>query len=105
METVNITFNSHEKYKALLDKGFSEEQAEGIINIFTEITLPNAATKEDVSNCKTDLQKEIIETESRLKKEILEVRHEFKVWVLSGFLMQTFALTGLIFGMLQFFLR
>ena len=101
METVSITFNSHEKYKTLLAKGFSKEQAEGIIEIFSEITLPNAATREDVANSEATLKDEITE----VKEEIIKVKNEFKVWVLSGFLVQTFAFAGLMFGILQFFLK
>lgn len=77
METVNITFNSHEKYKALLTKGFSEEQAEGIIDVFSEITLPNAATREDVTNSKNELKQEVVEFRNELKQEIISLKAEF----------------------------
>lgn len=77
METVNLTFNSHEKFKALLAKGFTEEQAEGIIDVFSEVTLPNAATREDIRKVEVSvagsirkLEVSIVETEGRLTKLI-----------------------------------
>lgn len=70
METVNITFDSHEKYKALLSKGFSEEQAEGIVDIFSNITFNNAVTKEDLRKIEKSIQHEIKDLGSFLKDDL-----------------------------------
>lgn len=84
-QLVEIKFDSHSKYKYLLAKGFSEQQAEGIIEIFSEITFPNAATREDISEvkqsvniAKAELKQEINSVRSELKQEVNSIRSEFK---------------------------
>lgn len=78
MQTVEIKFDSHSKYKALLAKGFTEQQAEGIVEIFTEISLPNAATREDVANAKSEIKQEIADLRAEVKQEIGDLRSEVK---------------------------
>ena len=76
METVNITLDSHEKYKQLLAKGFTEEQAEGIVGLFSEISLPNVATKHDVAILKGDIQNirdQIKDSENSLRQEMKDL--------------------------------
>lgn len=74
-----IIFDTHEAIKLLRKKGFSKEQAEALVEFEKSKDTSQVATKSDIA--------------------------DLKVWVLSGFLVQTIALTGLMFGMLQFFLK
>lgn len=73
-QLVEIKFDSHSKYKALLAKGFSEQQAEGIVEVFSEITLPNAATRADI----IELRQDITLVRQAVEKVELTLRSEFK---------------------------
>lgn len=104
MQTVNITFDSHDKYKALLGKGFTEEQAEGIIGIFSEITLPNAATRDDIKdvkdeirNLETNTKESIKELEASTKTEIQKLKAEIFRFIL----VNNVGLAGLILAIIK----
>jgi len=74
-----ISFDTHQAIKLLRKKGFSQQQAEALIEFEKNKDTSQLTTKNDISN--------------------------LKVWILSGFLVQTITLSGLLFGLLQFFIK
>ena len=97
-ETVNITIDTHSQYKALLAKGFDEQQAEGIISFFSEINIANAATKQDVQN----LHNELTEGLNKMNLKIDQGLANQKIWFLGTAFVQLFAIAGFMLALIQY---
>ena len=57
-----ITIDTHHMVKLLLSRGYTEEQAEGLVEALEAIDYNNVATKQDIK----DLRHELRELEYRL---------------------------------------
>jgi len=55
MQQVSLNLDTHKVFKLLQKKGFSEEQAEGVIATIQEVTLSGVATKQDISDLRQDI--------------------------------------------------
>ncbi len=82
-ESATLNLNTHKVVKLLQDKGYSEEQAEGFIEVIEEITLTGVATKQDLHLLRDELKADIIELRKELKADIIGLRNELKDDVLS----------------------
>ena len=63
-----ITFDTHQFIKHLTKAGFTPEQAEALSEEQVKLIDNNLATKKDIMQLKTDLEKSIEETKSSLIK-------------------------------------
>ena len=72
MQQVSLNLDTHQVFKLLQKKGFSEEQAEGVIATIQEVTLSGVATKQDIS----EVRSEIIEVRNELKQDISDLRQD-----------------------------
>jgi len=58
----------------LRDAGFTEQQAEAQIEVFTEYAQSNLATKQDI----LDLKKAMLDLKRELKQDVLDLKREMK---------------------------
>jgi phosphopantetheine adenylyltransferase len=93
------TFDTHKYIKSLQETGFNEQQAEMLVksllesrdfdlsilatreqvaDLKSELQKDIAATHEQISEVKSDLQKNIAQLDSKLSKEISEVKSELQ---------------------------
>lgn len=67
MELAQFNIDTYKTIRLLQAKGFSEEQAEGVVEALQSIALSGVATKQDINDLR-----------SELKQDINNLRHEFK---------------------------
>jgi phosphopantetheine adenylyltransferase len=75
------TFDTHKYIKNLQETGFNEQQAEILVKSLLEsrdFDLSILATREQVADVKSDLQKNIAQLDSKLSKEISEVKSDLQ---------------------------
>jgi dGTP triphosphohydrolase len=75
------TFDTHKYIKNLQETGFNEQQAEILVKSLLEsrdFDLSILATREQVAEVKSDLQKNIAQLDSKLSKEISEVKSDLQ---------------------------
>ncbi len=75
------TFDTHKYIKSLQETGFNEQQAEILVKSLLEsrdFDLSILATREQVADAKSDLQKDIAQLDSKLSKEISEVKSDLQ---------------------------
>ena len=73
------TFDTHKYIKSLQETGFNEQQAEILVKSLLEsrdFDLSILATREQVADAKSDLQKDIAQLDSKLSKEIATTREQ-----------------------------
>ena len=73
------TFDTHKYIKSLQETGFNEQQAEVLVKSLLEsrdFDLSILATREQVAEVKSDLQKNIAQLDSKLSKEIAATREQ-----------------------------
>lgn len=70
-----INLGTHGNYKALIAKGFSENQAEGIIEVMST-SEGSYATKADLRESSLRLETKIDKSRAELKEEMGELRTE-----------------------------
>ena len=80
--------DTHESFKLLVSKGFTDEQAEGIVKSISTINTSGLATKDDINGLRTELKNDI----TVLKEKIDAV----KIWFIGAMLTQTLALVALM---------
>ena len=74
------TFDTHKYIKSLQETGFNEQQAEMLVKSLLEsrnFDLSILATREQVAEVKSDLQKKISEAKSDLQKDINKIEDKF----------------------------
>jgi phosphopantetheine adenylyltransferase len=75
------TFDTHKYIKSLQETGFNEQQAEILVKSLLEsrdFDLSILATRDQVAEVKSDLQKNIAQLDSKLSKEISEVKSDLQ---------------------------
>ena len=73
------TFDTHKYIKSLQETGFNEQQAEILVKSLLEsrdFDLSILATRDQVAEVKSDLQKNIAQLDSKLSKEISATREQ-----------------------------
>ena len=70
-DIATIHFDTHRVFRLLGEKGFTEEQAEGILSVIQEVQLVGVATKQDIS----DIRKEIADVREEINGVRLEVNN------------------------------
>ena len=80
--------DTHESFKLLVSKGFTDEQAEGIVKSISTINTSGLVTKDDINGLRTELKNDI----TVLKEKIDAV----KIWFIGAMLTQTLALVALM---------
>jgi phosphopantetheine adenylyltransferase len=73
------TFDTHKYIKSLQETGFNEQQAEILVKSLLEsrdFDLSILATREQVAEVKSDLQKNIAQLDSKLSREISATREQ-----------------------------
>lgn len=70
--------NTHTAVKKFIKHGFTEEQAEVMVEVINDQNT-NLATKTDLFQVKTELRSEIAEVKSELKADIAEVKNKLEM--------------------------
>ena len=124
-----LLFDTHRAIKRLMSVGFTEEQAEEQTSIYVEIINDNLATKKDIENIHLEFEKvhqefekvhqEFEKVRQESAQEFEKVRHEFEKtrsqtkadiknsqydilkWIISLFVIQFTAITGLFFKLMS----
>ena len=116
METAHLRLDTYRIIKRLEDRGFSEEQAEGILQTIEEIQIEGVATKGDLIALKAALRSDIATLETTLSQQIKdtrnetsELRHEMhstigqlRAELYKALFYQAFAVVGLTVTLLKF---
>ena len=97
------TFDTHKYIKSLQETGFNEQQAEVLVKsllesrdfdlsilatreqlaeVKSDLQKEICATREQLSEVKSDLQKEISDVKSDLQKEISTIKYEILKWMI-----------------------
>lgn len=63
------TFDTLEQAETLKKYGFGEEQAKGLVQVIA-LSQTNLATKQDLNELRADIDKNLIQLESRLENKI-----------------------------------
>jgi hypothetical protein len=69
MQYEPITVDTHLAVKALMEADFSEEQAEAVVNTIKKINLSHLATKADVYDLKSEMEKGRADHKADLKSQ------------------------------------
>ncbi len=56
MYMATLSIDTHNAVKVLIDAGYSEKQAEGVVSIFQSAELKEIATKQDVHQLRGDIK-------------------------------------------------
>ena len=94
------TFDTHLFVKTLQQKGFTEQQAEAIIQVagqMREDDLRAAATKADLRELELNMKTDLKELELRLQTHIADTRADVIKWVVGT----NFAMAALILAVLK----
>lgn len=92
-----LHLDTHKTIKLLKEHGYTESQAEGMVNVIQEVTVSRVATREDVQEVRNEIQE--------VRNEVQELKiamHSIKNEMLKFLIMQTIAITGVIVAMAQF---
>ena len=84
-----LTIDTHKAVTVLKDKGFSEQQAEGIVDVFKDAELNEMATKDDIQTLKNKINNSVGSLRSEMYKALM---------------VQTLVIIGAIVGILQLIL-
>lgn len=98
MELATLNLDTYKIVKLLQTKGYSEEQAEGIVTTLQDITLSGVATKQDIN----DVRIEINDLRNELKEDIQDVRKEISN-LLKFQVIQTLTIVGVMIALFQIF--
>ena len=74
VEFATLNFDTHRVFRLLGEKGFTEEQAEGVLLAIQQVQMVGVATKQDIR----EVKKEIAELRVELKQDITDLRTELK---------------------------
>lgn len=102
MELATLNLDTYKIVKLLQTKGYSEEQAEGIVTTLQDITLSGVATKQDVNALKNELKEDLSDVRNELKEEIQDVRKEISN-LLKFQVIQTLTIVGVMIALFQIF--
>lgn len=72
MELATLNLDTYKVVKLLQSKGYTEEQAEGFISTLQDITLSGVATKQDIRDVRSEIQKVKVEINNLLKFQIIQ---------------------------------
>lgn len=73
-----ITFDTRKAVRHLQDAGFSDAQADAMVDTLTSAFDDTVAAKADIAEVRSDLKADIAEVRSDLKSDIAEVRSATK---------------------------
>lgn len=98
MELATLNLDTYKIVKLLQAKGYSEEQAEGLITTLQDITLSGVAAKQDIIDLRNEINNLRTEMIS-LRTEINDLRND----TLKFQIIQTLTIIGVMVAMFQIF--
>lgn len=106
MEPAALHLDTYKIINLLKDKGFSEEQSEGILAILQQVTISGMATKNDTQELKyesLELKQEIKEDIQKLDVKVERLIATSRNELLKFQLIQTIAIIGVMVALFALF--
>jgi hypothetical protein len=75
----SLAFDTHASVKKLKEAGFTEQQAEAQVQVFSEIIESNLATKQDLKEVEIAFKQDLKEIEIALKQDSASLKRDIEL--------------------------
>ncbi len=107
----SLAFDTHASVKKLKEAGFTEQQAEAQVQVFSEIIESDLATKQDLKEVEialkqdsASLKRDIELLRAEIKRDLAEMKGEIIRWMAGFIIGAVVAMTGIFATILKLML-